>query len=54
MNSYFHSLTTTFSTDGGDQKTYSPDSVSEFQQFTVGSTWILKMNALGGVVSVER
>jgi ribosomal protein L40E len=34
-------------------QTYSPDSVSEFQQFAVGSTWTLKMNALGSVVSVE-
>jgi hypothetical protein len=43
----------TFSTDDGTE-TYSPGSVSEFQQFTIGSTWTLKMNALGGVVSVER
>ena len=46
-------LTVTFSTDNGEQETYSPDSVSEFQQFTVGSTWKLKMNALGSVVGVE-
>ncbi len=46
-------LTVTFSTDKGE-KTYKPDTVSEFQQFTTGSTWTLKMNALGGVVSVER
>lgn len=46
-------LTVTFSTENGDQKTYSPDNVSEFQQFSVGSTWKLKMNALGSVVSVE-
>ena len=42
----------TFSTEGGTE-TYSPDSVSEFQQFSVGSKWTLKMNALGGVVGVE-
>lgn len=45
-------LTVTFSTDDGIE-TYSPDSVSEFQQFAIGSTWTLKMNALGGVVGVE-
>jgi ribosomal protein L40E len=46
-------LTVTFSTADGEQETYSPDTVSEFQQFTVGSTWTLKMNVLGGVVGVE-
>lgn len=45
-------LTVTFSTDKGE-KTYKPDTISEFQQFTVGSTWTLKMNALGGVTGVE-
>ncbi|NJC97241.1 MAG: hypothetical protein C3F07_14245 [Anaerolineales bacterium] len=44
--------TVNFSTDDGI-KTYSPGSISEFQQFTMGSTWTLKMNALGGVVGVE-
>lgn len=34
--------------------TYSPGSLSEFQQFQPGSTWTLKLNALGGVVGVER
>ncbi len=46
-------LTVTFSLENGQQETYSPGTVSEFQQFTIGSTWTLKMNALGGVVSVE-
>jgi hypothetical protein len=46
-------LTVTFTTADGEQETYSPSSVSEFQQFTPGSTWTLKMNAIGGVVSVE-
>jgi hypothetical protein len=45
-------LTVTFSTDKGE-KTYSPDTVSEFQKYTVGSMWTLKMNALGSVVSVQ-
>ncbi len=46
-------LTVYFNTPDG-QETYSPDSVSEFQQFQVGSIWTLKLNALGGVVDVER
>ena len=46
-------LTVTFSTSNGEQETYSPSSVSEFQQFTPGSTWTLKLNALGSVVNVE-
>ena len=46
-------LTVTFSTADGEQETFSPDTVSEFQQFAVGSTWTLKMNALGSVVGVE-
>ena len=33
---------------------YSPASLSEFQQFQIGSTWTLKLNALGGVVDVGR
>jgi len=35
-------------------KTYSPDDLNEFQRFSVGSVWILKLNALGSVVGVER
>ncbi len=46
-------LTVTFSSQKGE-KTYKPGTVSEFQQFTAGSTWTLKLNALGGVVGVER
>jgi len=46
-------LTVTFSTPKGEI-TYSPSSVSEFQQFQIGSTWTLKLNALGGVLSVGR
>ncbi len=46
-------LTVNFSTQDGE-KTYHPGTVTEFQQFTTGSTWTLKMNALGGVVGVER
>jgi len=46
-------LTVTFSTNDG-RETYSPGSVDEFEQFTIGSTWTLRMNALGSVVSVER
>jgi len=46
-------LTVTFSTPNGEKETYSPGTVSEYQQFTVGSTWTLKMNAVGSVMSVE-
>ena len=35
------------------EKTYSPGTVSEFQQFQIGSTWTMKLNALGGVVGVQ-
>lgn len=45
-------LTVIFSTPDGEE-TYSPNSVSEFQQYSIGSTWTLRMNAIGGVVSVE-
>jgi hypothetical protein len=47
-------LTVNFSITDGDQKTYSPDSISEFQKFVIGSKWTLKMNALGGITSVEQ
>ena len=46
-------FTVTFSTPNRQQETYSPGNVTEFQKFSVGSTWTLKMNAVGGVVSVE-
>ena len=45
--------TITFSTPNG-QETYSPDSESDFQQFEIGSVWTIKLNAVGGIVSVER
>jgi ribosomal protein L40E len=45
-------LTVTFSTPDGEE-TYTPGTVSEFQQFQIGSVWTLKLNALGGVLSVE-
>ncbi len=43
----------TFSTANGNI-TYAPGSESEFQQFQVGSTWTLNMNAAGGILSVEK
>ncbi|MBE0672769.1 MAG: zinc ribbon domain-containing protein [Anaerolineales bacterium] len=46
-------LTVYFSTPDG-QETYTPGTVSEFQQYQIGSVWTLKLNALGGVLSVER
>jgi ribosomal protein L40E len=42
-----------FDTSDG-QMTYSPNSVSDFQQFQPGSQWTLKLNAVGSIVSVER
>lgn len=41
-----------FDTQDGE-KTYNPGSLNEFEQYLIGSTWTLKLNALGGVVSVE-
>jgi membrane protease subunit (stomatin/prohibitin family) len=45
---------TVYFTSGGKEYTYTPADENEFQQFTVGSTWTLQLNALGGVVSVEK
>jgi hypothetical protein len=45
-------LTVFFDTEKGEIK-YSPGSITEFQKYEIGSTWTLKLNALGGVVSVE-
>lgn len=42
-----------FDTEKG-QKTYSPGSLDDFKQFEIGTTWTLKMNALGSVVNVEK
>jgi hypothetical protein len=45
-------LTVHFSTPEG-QETYSPNTVGEYQQFQIGSTWTLKLNLAGAVISVE-
>jgi ribosomal protein L40E len=45
-------LTVFFDSEKG-QITYSPGSVTEYQQFQAGSTWTLKLNAVGSVISVE-
>ncbi len=45
-------FTVIFSTENGTE-TYSPGTLPEFQQFSIGSAWNLKLNPLGGVVSVE-
>lgn len=37
----------------GETYTYNPDDLYEFQQFDIGSTWTLHLNAFGIVVSVE-
>lgn len=45
-------FTVNFSTDDGN-KVYSPETVSTFQQFDVGSTWTLELNLVGGVRGVK-
>jgi hypothetical protein len=47
-------LTVFFTTEDGSQETYTAETITEFQQFTLGSTWTLNMNLAGSVVSVER
>lgn len=42
-----------FDTEKGEIP-YNPGDLGEFQQFRPGSTWTLKLNAVGGVLSVER
>jgi hypothetical protein len=42
----------TFSSDG-EIYSYAVNDASEFSRFDVGSTWILAVNALGGISSVE-
>jgi predicted nucleic acid-binding Zn ribbon protein len=37
----------------GRSYTYHPGSADEFSRFVIGSTWVLAVNALGGVTSVE-
>jgi len=37
----------------GKSYTYRPSDADEFSQFDVGSKWVLSVNALGGVTSVE-
>ena len=37
----------------GENYDYTPSDASEFSQFTIGSRWIINVNALGAVVSVE-
>ncbi len=46
-------LTVYFLTEDGSQETYTANSVSEFQQFSIGTTWTLNMNLAGGILSVE-
>ncbi|HEY5984275.1 MAG TPA: zinc ribbon domain-containing protein [Anaerolineales bacterium] len=35
------------------QKIYSPSTLTEYARFSVGSTWTLKLNAVGTILSVE-
>jgi hypothetical protein len=52
LGSSSEQLTVYFDTEKG-QKSYSPGSVSEFQQFDIGSEWTLSINLVGSVVSVK-
>jgi hypothetical protein len=38
----------------GENYDYTPSEASEFSQYTIGSRWIINVNSLGAVVSVER
>jgi membrane protease subunit (stomatin/prohibitin family) len=53
LGSESEELTVYFDTEEGEI-TYSPGSITEFQQYEIGSVWNLSLNALGGVLSVER
>lgn len=44
--------TVTFAADG-DTYTYAVDDAGSFSQFALGSSWVLHVNALGGITSVE-
>ncbi len=46
------SFEVTFTTSKKDY-TYNPETISEFTGFRLGSEWILEVNKLGGLVSVE-
>jgi hypothetical protein len=53
LGSESEDYTVYFDTENGEI-TYSPGSLTEFQQYDTGTTWTLKLNALGRVLSVER
>ena len=44
----------TFLTEDGDSKIYSPSKLEDFQKFDIGSSWILGLNTLEGITSVEQ
>lgn len=45
-------FTVGFSTDK-DTYTYTPNDQTEFQRYQIGSEWLLSLNAMGGVLSLE-
>ncbi|MBI5298133.1 MAG: zinc ribbon domain-containing protein [Chloroflexi bacterium] len=53
LGSASETFTVTFDSDKG-VLSYNPGSAGEFQQFDFGSVWTIKLNALGGIVSVGR
>ncbi len=47
-------LEVSFRGANGETYPYSPGSLEEYRQYQPGSRWTLRLNALGGVVQVER
>jgi predicted nucleic acid-binding Zn ribbon protein len=48
----YEEYTVDFDTDGKSY-TYHPSDADEFSRYAIGSKWVLNVNALGGLVSVE-
>jgi ribosomal protein L40E len=44
---------TVFFVNKNDNYTYHPGTLTEYQQYDIGSQWSLSLNTLGGIVSVE-
>jgi ribosomal protein L40E len=53
MGSTSSEYSVVFETEEG-QQTYRTTDLNEFRQFSVGSEWLMQMNALGQIVSIER
>jgi ribosomal protein L40E len=44
---------TVYFTSSEENYTYNPGTLQEYQKYDIGSEWSLRLNALGGIVSVE-